>query len=66
MRLSNITDYRKLWLDDLRSDGYLFAKAFATRGVKARVELILRKKSELGTDMLTISVIKKSGDVRRL
>ena len=65
--VSNITDSRKLWLDDLRSEGYLFAKAFTTRGMKACVEFILRKKSELGTDMLTISVHKEergiAGDV---
>jgi isocitrate lyase len=45
-----------LQLGGLHSNGYisdLFAKAFATEGMKAYVELIQRKERELGTDMLT-------------
>jgi isocitrate lyase len=45
-----------LQLGGLHSSGYisdLFAKAFATDGMKAYVELIQRKERELGTDMLT-------------
>lgn len=43
-------------LGGLHSNGYisdLFAKAFATEGMKAYVELIQRKERELGTDILT-------------
>jgi hypothetical protein len=43
-------------LGGLHSNGYisdLFAKAFATEGMKAYVELVQRKERELGTDMLT-------------
>ena len=43
-------------LGGLHSNGYisdLFARAFATEGMKAYVELIQRKERELGTDMLT-------------
>ncbi|KAH9999629.1 isocitrate lyase [Russula compacta] len=43
-------------LGGLHSNGYisdLFAKAFATEGMKAYVELIQRRERELGTDMLT-------------
>jgi len=43
-------------LGGLNSNGYisdLFAKAFATEGMKAYVELIQRRERELGTDMLT-------------
>ena len=45
-----------LQLGGLHSNGYisdLFARAFATEGMKAYVELIQRKERELGTDMLT-------------
>lgn len=43
-------------LGGLHSNGYisdLFAKAFATEGMKAYVEIIQRRERELGTDMLT-------------
>ncbi|KAI0264011.1 isocitrate lyase [Gloeopeniophorella convolvens] len=43
-------------LGGLHSNGYisdLFARSFATEGMKAYVELIQRKERELGTDMLT-------------
>ena len=43
-------------LGGLHSNGYisdLFAKAFATEGMKAYVELIQRKEREIGTDILT-------------
>jgi isocitrate lyase len=48
--------YDVLQLGGLHSSGYisdLFAKAFATEGMKAYVELIQRRERELGTDILT-------------
>ncbi len=52
-----------LQLGGLHSNGYisdLFAKAFATEGMKAYVELIQRKERELGTDMLTHQKVRTS------
>jgi isocitrate lyase len=48
----------------LHSNGYisdLFAKAFATDGMKVYVELIQRRERELGTDMLTHQKVRTSG-----
>ena len=56
MYFCGIFVYDTLQLGGLHSNGYisdLFAKAFATEGMKAYVELIQRKERELGTDMLT-------------
>ena len=47
----------------MHSNGYisdLFAKAFATEGMKAYVELIQRRERELGTDMLTHQKVRTS------
>ena len=45
-----------LQLGGLHSNGYisdLFARAFATEGMKAYVELIQRREREIGCDVLT-------------
>jgi isocitrate lyase len=41
----------------------LFAKAFATEGMKAYVEIIQRKERELGTDMLTHQKVRVSTSI---
>ena len=55
--------YDALQLGGLHSNGYisdLFAKAFATEGMKAYVEIIQRRERELGTDMLTHQKVRTS------
>lgn len=55
--------YTPLQLGGLHSNGYisdLFAKSFATDGMKAYVELIQRRERELGTDMLTHQKVRTS------
>ncbi len=63
LRLSYFLFMTPLQLGGLHSNGYisdLFAKAFATEGMKAYVELIQRKERELGTDMLTHQKVRTS------
>jgi len=58
--------YDALQLGGLHSNGYisdLFAKAFATGGMKAYVEIIQRRERELGTDMLTHQKVRISEPV---